>query len=176
MHIRDSGRMASRLLFQHVPNFFFSLLIGLKQSFRAFTCLRIKHKPSFNPDRHSFGMQRKRFWKCNVPDNSISHHGNSNQPEVALAGGSHHGSEALAVIGTGISALCSELTAALTEELAENAVDGRVAADSLRVVPPSRSTPNTTNMTTFWRWGLHLNYPCFVARLGGVSGGKETQG
>ena len=44
MHIRDSGRMASRLLFQHVPNFFFSLLIGLKQSFRAFSCLRIEHR------------------------------------------------------------------------------------------------------------------------------------
>jgi hypothetical protein len=100
--------MASRLLFQGIPNLLFALLIALKQSFRAFSCLRIKHKASFNPDRRTFGMQRKRFWTCNVPNNSISHHGNSNQPEVALAGGSHHGSEALAVMGTGISALCSE--------------------------------------------------------------------
>ena len=50
--------MANGLLFQRVSYFLFSFLIALKQSFRAFTCLYIKHKASFNPDRHSFGMQK----------------------------------------------------------------------------------------------------------------------
>ena len=36
--------MASRLLFQGIPDLLFALLIASKQSFRAFMCLRIKHK------------------------------------------------------------------------------------------------------------------------------------
>ena len=79
-------------------------------------------------------------------------------------------------MSTGISALYSEFTAALTEVLAENAVGHARRGRLARARQPSRRTPNTTNMNIFWRWGLHLNYPCFVARLGGVSGGKETQG
>jgi hypothetical protein len=78
--------------------------------------------------------------------------------------------------GTDMSRSEAEFTAALTEVLAENAVGHARRGRLARARQPSRSTPNTTNMNIFWRWELHLNYPCFVARLGGVSGGKETQG
>jgi hypothetical protein len=66
-------------------------------------------------------------------------------------------------MSTGISALYSEFTAALTEVLAENAVGparrGRLARHARR----SRSTPNTTNKyflaveTAFAQWEVLQN-------------------
>jgi hypothetical protein len=60
---------------------------------------------------------------------------------------------------TDIFALYREFTDALTEVLAENAVG---PADSQGHAPPSRSTPITASMNTFWQSKPHSNIgkPC----------------
>ena len=58
-------------------------------------------------------------------------------------------------MNTGISVLYSEFTAALTEVLAEHAVGPARRGRLPEHAQPSRSTPNTMNMNTFWRWRPH---------------------
>ena len=57
-------------------------------------------------------------------------------------------------MSTGISALYSEFTAALTE-VRSTCVECSWTGASRPTRPPSRSTPNITNINTFWRWRLH---------------------
>jgi len=58
-------------------------------------------------------------------------------------------------MSTGISAVYSEFTDALTEILAENAVGPARRAVLRGLTPPSRSMPTTATLDIFWRSKRH---------------------
>jgi hypothetical protein len=61
----------------------------------------------------------------------------------------------------------SALSDACSYKLANEGLDTRTV---------QRSWDTGTFFANFMIANIRVNYPCFVARLGGVSGGKETQG